>query len=122
MSQPDVSPDETATTGWAGLGHGLLSLFGAGDLYNPLGDLNSELSSAKDNLTNTINIYTQQALNKQVQFDQDLLQFIAQPNLNLQKTQEYYHDISTNTHIQQNYFITILLILVIIIIFFMLIK
>ena len=48
MSSTDDKP--TASDFFGGLGHGILSLFGAGDLCDPLGDATSDFNSTMSNM------------------------------------------------------------------------
>lgn len=105
-----------------GLVHGLASLIGMGSLYDPVGDLQNELTMANQNLVSITTTGTIAALNAQVNFDQTLLHYIQENNTEIQESMDYYNQIGTNKMQQQNYFISTTIILVFIIIFFMIIK
>ena len=107
---------------WTGLGHGALSLFGLGDLYDPLGNLKNELSDAKSNMQQIINAGTYGYLQEQNAFNQKMLEYVNSKGAVTDETMTYYNTLASNTTQEQNYFITCTLILVFIVIFFMLIR
>ena len=117
-----VDPNTIQSDWLTGLGHGFLSLFGAGDAFDPLNQLNSDLATAKDQLNTTIQIGVQNSLTAQKDFDNNLITWLNGRLPYIEKSQEFYNQISSDRNIQENYFTIILFILVFIIIFFMIIK
>jgi hypothetical protein len=105
-----------------GAGHGVIALLGVGELYNPLGDLRSELSTANSNLQNLKNTSTFQILDGQSKVENDLFKYIQTNNSTISKTMEMYNEMSMDGIQQENLFISVLSMLVIIIIFFMVIR
>jgi hypothetical protein len=105
-----------------GLGHGLLGLVGAGDAYDPLGDLRSSLSTATSALQNAQNLgpylYATNDLNFEkwkTKMDQ------GQANI-IEEQMKYFNNLANNQLEDINYFLVLLFLLIIIIIFFLLIK
>jgi hypothetical protein len=105
-----------------GLGHGLLGLLGLGEVYDPLGKLKGELSSAKDGITDIINAGTLSTLNAQVKYNETLVDYINEKDVVIQETMQYYNTLASNTTQEQNYFIAFSIILIFILTFFMIIK
>jgi len=105
-----------------GAGHGFLALFGAGAVYDPMGDKRSDLSQAKSDMQTTINNMTLEAIKVQASLDEDFYNFmkVQQDTINDQNA-------LTDAQIwdaikQENMFLVLISVLVIIIVFFMLIR
>jgi hypothetical protein len=118
----DANPDDITSNAGTGLANGLLSLIGLGSLYDPLSDLQGELSDAHQNLTNIINTGTTLSLKAQVGLDNTLITYIKTNNAELTETMNLYNQQSKNTDQTQNFFISFSILLIFIVIFFMLIK
>lgn len=106
----------------AGLQHGVLGLFGFGSAYDPLGDLQSELSNAQQNMQAVINTASYASIKEQTVLNKDLWSYIQTNNSDIQATMELYNQLAMDDMQKENLFISILSSLIIIIIFFMLIK
>lgn len=117
-----ISPTDTDANFGTGLLHGTLSLFGIGDLYDPLGNLKNELSNATSYQQQIINSGTYGVLQEQNKFNTSMINYVQEKGAVLNETMTYYNSLASNTTQEQNYFITCTLILVFILIFFMLIR
>jgi hypothetical protein len=107
---------------FAGLGHGLLSLVGFGEAFDPLGDLRSELSTAKDTLQTTVNTSALQLATSQSDLNKDLWTDIQTKSGGIQDSIKLYSTMTFNQIKQTNLFLSFIGISVIIIIFFMLVS
>ena len=107
--------------GLVGFGHGMLALFGFGELADPLSDLRSELSSAKDTLQQTVNTSALQLATSQSNLNRDLWADIQTKNGEIQDSIKLYNDITFNQIKETNLFLSFTGIIVIIILFFMLV-
>ena len=107
---------------FSGLTHGMLGLVGAGEAFDPLGDLRSTLSNAKSALQDAQNLGAFTYDKAQKEWDQAITQYMAGNN-NIIEEQMQYYNMLTNDKLQEvNVFMILLSLLVIIIIFFLLIK
>lgn len=107
--------------GLSGFGHGMLALFGFGELADPLNDLRSELSSAKDTLQQTVNTSALQLAMSQNSINKDLWIDIQTRNGDIQESIKVYNNITFNQIKETNLFLSFTAIIVIIMLFFMLI-
>ena len=105
-----------------GLGHGFLSLFSLGDVYDVNGDLNKASSDASQNIQNTINKMSLACFKSENEANKQLWTYIQQHDDSINETINYYNLLSNNNIFEQNLFIKILAVLIFVIIFFMLIK
>ena len=102
--------------------HALASLFGASKQTDPLADLNSELTTANQNLIDSINLGTVLALQAQQSWDKDLLSYLKNNFRKIQENINFYNTISSNNQAQDNYFFVVGGILIFMIIIFILFK
>jgi hypothetical protein len=105
-----------------GFGHAFLGLIGFGQYVDPMGDLNSELSTANQNLAKIVNTGTQASLIAQEGFDTTLQQYLKNKFGEIQESMNYYNIISSNNQAQDNYFLLCGAILIFMIIIFILFK
>lgn len=105
-----------------GLGHGVLSLLGFGEQYNPLGELQSELANASQNMRTVIDTASYATIKQQTVLNKDLWNYIQTNNSNIQASIELYNKLAMDGIQKENLFTSLLSLLVVIIIFFMLIK
>ena len=105
-----------------GFTHGFLSLLGAGQAYDQLGDLQSSLGEAASRMRSTIDIGSYSSMKQQEGLNKDFWNYIQTNNDTIQESIDLYNKLATNGIQKQNLFTTLLLMIVLIIIFFMLIK
>ena len=105
-----------------GFGHACLSLVGIGQYVDPMGDLNSELSTANQNLVNIVNTGTLASLKAQEGFDTTLQEYLKDKFGEIQESMNYYNILSSNNQAQDNYFLLCGGILIFMIIIFILFK
>jgi hypothetical protein len=104
----------------SGLLNGILSLFGAGSLYDPLGDERSKVNDIKDKISNLTTLST---LKHAKNVDTALSNMIKLINITDTSTKNIINQTNTfvNDSLQkENYFISFIYILVFILIFFFL--
>jgi methyl-accepting chemotaxis protein len=107
---------------FGGLGHGLASLVGFGQLTDPLGDLNGELSSSIQKM-NTMTATQSAAFATDVtQSMKDLNTIVNEKSDYIKQYVDYNNELLWNSEKEQNIFIGTIAAIVIIIIFFMLIQ
>ena len=105
-----------------GLTHGLLGLIGAGQAYDPLGDLRGALANANTELQNAQTLGAFRCGVQQDVWDKALMKY-TQGNTNiLNEQQKFFNDLANDKLEEVNVFLIMLTLLVIIIIFFLLIK
>ena len=107
--------------GLSGFGHGMLALFGFGEAFDPLSELRSDLSSAKDTLQQTVNTSALQLAMSQNSVNKDLWTDIQTRNGAIQESIKLYNDITFDQIKQTNLFLSFTVIIVIIMLFFMLV-
>ena len=107
---------------FGGLGHGVLGLFGLGQLFDPLNDLRSKLASAESNMQNIINLNNMAVMQNEIKVDSDLYRYIQTNNAEIQEAMQNYNQLTMDDIKKENLFISILSALILIVIFFMLIK
>lgn len=106
----------------SGAGHGMLSLLGLGQLYDPIGDLRSKLSSSiqrQSQMVSAESLAVASATNETIK---NMYVFQGLMRDRLQKSIDLNQSMVWNSLQQENFFISVLSVLVIIIIFFMLIQ
>jgi len=118
---PDSS-SQKASDFFGGFAHGILGLFGAGSLVDPLGDAKSKLATAQQTVNSQTAAFSIAAAQKQAALDQDIMEMITtQHNQMVLYTQgatsALWDAIET-----ENLFITIFSILLLVLIFFFLIQ
>ena len=107
---------------FSGTANGFLSLFGAGTLYDPLGNARSKVSSIKDKISD---LTTLSSLKSSQNITQDISNLIKLINASEKSTKEFINQTNTfvNDSLQkENYFISFIYILVFILIFFFLMQ
>jgi hypothetical protein len=112
----------TGTDLLGGLGHGLLSLFGWGEVSDPLGDLRSSLSEAKDTLQTTVNTAALKLSTSQDELNKQLWTDIQTRFGDVQDSIKLYNTLAFNNVTQQNVFLVFLSIILVMLIFFMLVN
>jgi len=115
------SGDETTNFG-SGLANGLLNIIGLGDLYDPVGNLTTDLSNTKDKLQSIQNNSNILVFQKQGILNQDIFKLIDQNKVLVQEQLDFYNLMTSNQFIEQGYFLNVSIILIFIIIFFQLIS
>ena len=71
-----IKSDGTDTSPFSGLANGLLNVVGLGDLYDPVGNLTTDLSNTKDKLQNIQNNNNILVFQKQGILNQDILKLM----------------------------------------------
>jgi hypothetical protein len=117
-----IKSDGTDTSAFSGLANGLLNVVGLGDLYDPVGNLTTDLSNTKDKLQNIQNSNNILVFQKQGILNQDILKLINQNKELVQDQLDFYNLMNGNDFIEQGYFLNVSIILIFIIIFFQLIS
>jgi hypothetical protein len=117
-----IKSDGTDTSAFSGLANGLLNVVGLGDLYDPVGNLTTDLSNTKDKLQNIQNNNNILVFQKQGILNQDILKLINQNKELVQDQLDFYNLMNGNDFIEQGYFLNVSIILIFIIIFFQLIS
>ena len=117
-----IKSDGTDTSPFSGLANGLLNVVGLGDLYDPVGNLTTDLSNTKDKLQNIQNNNNILVFQKQGILNQDILKLINQNKELVQDQLDFYNLMNGNDFIEQGYFLNVSIILIFIIIFFQLIS
>lgn len=112
----------TDTNAFTGLANGLLNIIGLGDLYDPIGNLTTDLNNTKDKLQTIQNNNNILVFQKQGILNQDILKLIDQNKELLQDQLEFYNLMTSNQFLEQGYFLNVCIILIFIIIFFQLIS
>lgn len=120
-------PDEFKGTGsdintWTGIGHAFVGVFGFGELYDNLGDLQTAVNDAKYNLSQNMNYLTLEALKSQDDLNRQTWEYLRTSQGKTNETLKYYDLTSKINYYEQNIFIKSLGIFIFMIIFFMLIK
>jgi len=118
----DIKSDSTDTNAFSGLANGLLNVVGLGDLYDPVGNLSTDLSNTKDKLQSIQNNNNILVFQKQGILNQDILKLINQNKVLVQDQLDFYNLMNGNDFIEQGYFLNVCIILIFIIIFFQLIS
>ena len=117
-----IKSDGTDTSPFSGLANGLLNVVGLGDLYDPVGNLSTDLSNTKDKLQSIQNNNNILVFQKQGILNQDILKLINQNKELVQDQLDFYNLMNGNDFIEQGYFLNVSIILIFIIIFFQLIS
>ena len=86
-----------------GLGNGMLSLVGLGQFYDPLGDAQSDLSSAKETLQTNFTTSMQAFYSQQTQINSDLWTYIQTNNTTIQDSINLYTTLTNNKINQINF-------------------
>lgn len=107
---------------FAGLTHGMLSLVGAGDLYDPLGDLNSSLAAANSALQQAKDTGAYKVLEWNETVQEGMIKFMEGQGKVIDKQMEYFNKVTLDKLQDVNVFMVLLSLMVIIIVFFLLIK
>jgi hypothetical protein len=105
-----------------GIAHGLAALFGLGEKYDPIGDLRSELTTARDDLQRTMNLSFLNLFDSQDKLNNSLWSFIKSNTSNIEQSMQYYNTIAMNEISKTNTFTLFLGIMVLVILFFMIFK
>ncbi len=100
--------------------HGILGMFGLGSLYDPQGDLQSQLSSAKDKQQSVINKATILAFQNQDKVNQTFYADIAAQDNALRSSIQLSDEMIREGLAKTNFFITALSVMVLILTIFML--
>jgi len=107
---------------FSGAANGFLSLFGAGSVYDPLGEERSKVNSIKDKISD---LTTFSSLKSSKNITIDISNLIKLTNASEKYTKELINQTNTfvNDSLQkENYFISFIYILVFVLIFFFLIQ
>ena len=118
----DIKSGDETTNFASGLGNGLLNIIGLGDLYDPVGNLTTDLSNTKDKLQSIQNNSNILVFQKQGILNQDIFKLIDQNKELVQDQLDFYNLMTSNQFIEQGYFLNVSIILIFIIIFFQLIS
>ena len=118
----DIKSGDETTNFVTGLGNGLLNIIGLGDLYDPVGNLSTDLSNTKDKLQNIQNNNNILVFQKQGILNQDILKLINSNKKLIQDQLDFYNLMNGNDFIEQAFFLNVCIILIFIIIFFQLIS
>ena len=105
-----------------GLSSGLLSLVGAGELYDPMGELRGEVSSATQSLNAMANTHSLVAIETLAEGAQDMYRLMGAKNIEIQTVAQNNNSLILNNMQEENLFLAVLAAAVLIIIFFMLIR
>lgn len=120
---PSLTDSSLPSVGtWTGIGHAFLGVFGFGELYDNLGDLQTSVNDAKYNLSQNMNYLTLEALKSQDDLNRQTWEYLRTNQGKINETLKYYDLTSKINYYEQNIFIKSLGIFIFIIIFFMLIK
>ena len=103
-----------------GLGHGLASLVGLGEAYDPLQDLRSKLADVNQQLQNTVNNGALIGLETADEALRDLFQMIQMGETTMNRIIQYNTLLLTDDIAKENVFTSVLGATVVIIVFFML--
>lgn len=117
-----IASKTTDTNVYTGLANGLLNILGLGDLYDPIGNLTTDLNNTKDKLQTIQNNNNILVFQKQGILNQDIFKLIDQNKELLQDQMEFYNLMTSNQFLEQGYFLNVCIILIFIIIFFQLIS
>ena len=112
----------TDTNFFTGFANGLLNIVGIGDLYDPIGNLTTDLNDAKDKLQTIQNNTNILVFQKQGILNQDIFKLIDKNKELIQEQMEFYNLMTSNQFLKQGYFLNVCIILIFIIIFFQLIS
>lgn len=112
----------TETNAFTGLANGLLNIVGLGELYDPIGNLTTDLNNTKDKLQTIQNNTNILVFQKQAILNQDIFKLIDQNKELVQDQMEFYNLMTSNQFLEQGYFLNVCIILIFIIIFFQLIS
>lgn len=107
---------------FSGLGHGMLSLLGAGDAYNPMGKLSGELSQAIQDMNNMVaneSLLAVQTLSKDVT---DMYKVMNQEFGIMDDANKLMQTQLWNAQEVDNIFLTVLSVVIIIIVFYLLFQ
>jgi len=110
---------------FTGIGNGVLSMFGLGELYDVSGELQKASDNAQNSLQNSLNnlsLSMYNSIKDQKSLDENLVKLLTQQKSELNETIEYYSKLSKYSLYENNIFLKFVYILVFIIIFFMLIR
>jgi len=110
------------TNAFTGLANGLLNIVGLGDLYDPIGNLSTDLNNTKDKLQAIQNNSNILVFQKQGVLNQDIFKLIDQNKELVQDQLEFYNLMTSNQFLEQGYFLNVCIILIFIIVFFQLIS
>lgn len=104
---------------FSGIGHGLLSLVGAGKLYDPIGDLRGKLANAVAQQNSMVASEALAGLQVEQTELQDLYQLMQANQDKMKKMNEVNNALLWNSVEETNMFITFLGMSVLVIVFFM---
>lgn len=108
-----------------GMWNGVLSMFGAGELYDVAGELRTESSNAQGAIQNAMTNLTMKtfySMQKGAEVDESIVKLLTNQKAEVDQTMEYYSLMSKYSLYENNVFLKFVYILVFIIIFFMLIR
>lgn len=105
-----------------GIGHGILSLVGMGKLYDPIGDLRSQMATSNATLNAMVQTKTLQAVQGLSQDVKELYTLLGTKETEMQTYIQYNNQLLWEQMKEENLFISILAASVIIIIIFMLVA
>jgi hypothetical protein len=102
----------------SGLGHGVLALVGLGDLYNPLGDAENQLSQATQDMNTMVGKMSSLVVTNIVNTDFKIEQWVTDSHDSLQATANFNDEILKQAIVENSLFIGITAAAVLILIFF----